>query len=118
MLIVSLNPHCIEKCLHSSDINPDYLTSDPCGTLCLCVRDETPGGQAVSERFQVDWVMALVSSLGVIAVRCDGRANGAQSSEFVHMLDMELQLKVLRYKLSSFGITQGCYDHHTLNAVL
>ncbi|KAB5587222.1 hypothetical protein PHYPO_G00010630 [Pangasianodon hypophthalmus] len=61
----------------------------------LLLVDGTPGGQAVSERFQVDWATVLVSSLGVIAVRCDGRGSGSQGSEFIHMLDQEDQLKAL-----------------------
>lgn len=52
----------------------------------------------MSEQFQVDWTTVLISSLGVIAVRCDGRGNGSQGSEFIHMLDREHQLKALRYK--------------------
>ncbi|MCJ8729002.1 hypothetical protein PDJAM_G00011320 [Pangasius djambal] len=66
----------------------------------LLLVDGTPGGQAVSERFQVDWATVLVSSLGVIVMRCDRRASGSQGSEFIHMLDQEDQLKAL----SSLGV--------------
>ncbi|KAG7336403.1 hypothetical protein KOW79_001096 [Hemibagrus wyckioides] len=61
----------------------------------LLLVDGTPGGQAVLERFQVDWVTVLVSSLGVVAVRCDGRGSGSRGSEFIHTLDKEDHLKVL-----------------------
>ncbi|XP_060778554.1 dipeptidyl aminopeptidase-like protein 6 isoform X2 [Neoarius graeffei] len=61
----------------------------------LLLVDGTPEGQAVSEQFQVDWVTVLVSSLGVIAVRCDGRGSGSQGSRFIHTLDQEDQLKAL-----------------------
>ncbi|KAF7708988.1 dipeptidyl aminopeptidase-like protein 6 isoform X2 [Silurus meridionalis] len=61
----------------------------------LLLVDETPGGQVVSEQFQLDWATVLVSNLGVIAVRCDGRGSGSRGSEFVHKLDKEDQLKAL-----------------------
>ncbi|XP_047667758.1 dipeptidyl aminopeptidase-like protein 6 isoform X2 [Tachysurus fulvidraco] len=60
----------------------------------LLLVDGTPE-QVVLERFQVDWVTVLVSSLGVVTVRCDGRGRGHRGSEFVHMLDKEVQLKAL-----------------------
>ncbi|XP_062311104.1 dipeptidyl aminopeptidase-like protein 6 [Osmerus eperlanus] len=39
----------------------------------LLLVDGTPGGQMVSERFELDWPTVLVSSFGVIVVRFDGR---------------------------------------------
>ncbi|XP_053540229.1 dipeptidyl aminopeptidase-like protein 6 isoform X3 [Ictalurus punctatus] len=61
----------------------------------LLLVDGTPGGQAVTEKFQVDWATVLVSTLGVIAVRCDGRGSGSRGSEFIHTLDKEDQLNAL-----------------------
>lgn len=48
------------------------------------------------EQFHVDWATVLVSSLGVIVVRCGGRSGASQGSEFIHTLDKEDQLKALR----------------------
>ncbi|XP_053350341.1 dipeptidyl aminopeptidase-like protein 6 [Clarias gariepinus] len=55
----------------------------------------TPGGHSMIEQFHVDWATVLVSSLGVIVVRCGGRSGASQGSEFIHTLDKEDQLKAL-----------------------
>uniref|UniRef100_A0A672H9P8 A-type potassium channel modulatory protein DPP6 n=1 Tax=Salarias fasciatus TaxID=181472 RepID=A0A672H9P8_SALFA len=50
----------------------------------LLLVDGTPGGQTVTERFQLDWASALVSSFGAVAVRCDGRGSGFQGTNLLH----------------------------------
>ena len=66
--------------------------------------DGTPGGQMVSERFELDWPTALVSSFGVIVVRFDGRGSGFQGTNLLHRVQKKLgvfeerdQLEALRY---------------------
>uniref|UniRef100_A0A3Q2U0C8 A-type potassium channel modulatory protein DPP6 n=1 Tax=Fundulus heteroclitus TaxID=8078 RepID=A0A3Q2U0C8_FUNHE len=52
--------------------------------------DGTPSGQTVSERFVLDWATALVSSFGVIVVRCDGRGSGFQGTNVLHRIHKKL----------------------------
>ncbi|XP_054620907.1 dipeptidyl aminopeptidase-like protein 6 isoform X2 [Dunckerocampus dactyliophorus] len=52
----------------------------------LLLVDGTPGGQSVSERFHMDWTIALVSSFGAIVVRCDGRGSGFQGTNLLHRI--------------------------------
>ncbi|XP_024136250.1 dipeptidyl aminopeptidase-like protein 6 [Oryzias melastigma] len=52
----------------------------------LLLVNGTPGGQTVSERFHMDWATVLVSSFGVIVVRCDGRGSGFQGTNLLHRI--------------------------------
>lgn len=63
-----------------------------------------PGGQSVSEQFQVDWATVLVSSFSTIVIRFDGHGSGFQGTSFLHKVRRKLgqleerdQLEALRY---------------------
>ncbi|MCJ8729039.1 hypothetical protein PDJAM_G00011720 [Pangasius djambal] len=88
--------------------------------------DGTPGSQSVSEKFQVDWATVLVSSFGVIVVRCDGRGSGFQGTNLLHTvhrrlgrLEEEDQLRALSIiakepyidttRIGAFGQVYGGY---------
>ncbi|XP_062848085.1 dipeptidyl aminopeptidase-like protein 6 [Trichomycterus rosablanca] len=92
----------------------------------LLLIDGTPGGQSVSEQFQVDWATVLVSSFSVIAVRCDGRGSGFRGAKLLHsvqhrlgQLEEEDQLKILSIlanepyidntRIGAFGQVYGGY---------
>ncbi|KAI1902256.1 hypothetical protein AGOR_G00042830 [Albula goreensis] len=69
----------------------------------LLLVDGTPGGQMVSEQFEVDWATVLVSSYSVVAVRFDSRGSGFQGTNFLHEVKRKLgrveeedQLEALR----------------------
>lgn len=68
-----------------------------------CDRDGTPGGQMVTEQFQVDWTTVLVSSFNIIVMRLDGRGSGFQGTNLLHRVKKKLgefeerdQLEALR----------------------
>ncbi|XP_076827358.1 A-type potassium channel modulatory protein DPP6 isoform X5 [Brachyhypopomus gauderio] len=92
----------------------------------LLIVDGTPGGQVVSEQFQVDWVTVLVSRFDVIAVRFDGRGSGFQGTNLLHKVQRRLgkfeeedQLKALsniakeqyidKTRIGAFGQVYGGY---------
>uniref|UniRef100_A0AAR2LNC2 Dipeptidyl-peptidase 6b n=1 Tax=Pygocentrus nattereri TaxID=42514 RepID=A0AAR2LNC2_PYGNA len=56
----------------------------------LLLVDGTPGGQMVTEQFQVDWATVLVSSYGTIVMRCDGRGSGFQGTNLLHRVRRKL----------------------------
>ena len=65
--------------------------------------DSTPGGQMVSELFQMDWATVLVSSFGAMVLRFDGRGSGFQGTNLLHRVQRKLgvfeerdQLEALR----------------------
>uniref|UniRef100_A0A8C4ZXY0 A-type potassium channel modulatory protein DPP6 n=1 Tax=Gadus morhua TaxID=8049 RepID=A0A8C4ZXY0_GADMO len=58
----------------------------------LLMVDGTPGGQMVSERFDMDWPAVLVSSFGAIVVRFDGRGSGFQGTNLLHRVQKKLGL--------------------------
>uniref|UniRef100_A0A7N6BER0 Dipeptidyl-peptidase 6b n=1 Tax=Anabas testudineus TaxID=64144 RepID=A0A7N6BER0_ANATE len=67
-------------------------------------RDGTPGGQMVTEQFQVDWATALVSSFSTIVIRFDGHGSGFQGTNLLHKVRRKLgkleerdQLEALRF---------------------
>ncbi|XP_077071022.1 dipeptidyl-peptidase 6 isoform X3 [Siphateles boraxobius] len=69
----------------------------------LLLVDGTPGGQAVTEQFQVDWTTVLVSSFNIIVMRLDGRGSGFQGTNLLHRVKKKLgefeerdQLEALR----------------------
>uniref|UniRef100_A0A672HJ73 Dipeptidyl-peptidase 6b n=1 Tax=Salarias fasciatus TaxID=181472 RepID=A0A672HJ73_SALFA len=70
----------------------------------LPLRDGTPGGQMVTEQFQVDWATALVSSFSTIVIRFDGHGSGFQGTNLLHKVRRRLgkleerdQLHALRF---------------------
>uniref|UniRef100_A0AAR2KIR5 Dipeptidyl-peptidase 6a n=1 Tax=Pygocentrus nattereri TaxID=42514 RepID=A0AAR2KIR5_PYGNA len=78
-----------------------YQAAPPATSL-----DGTPGGQMVTEQFQVDWATVLVSSYGTIVMRCDGRGSGFQGTNLLHRVRRKLgqieemdQLQALRLDL-------------------
>ncbi|XP_049336836.1 dipeptidyl aminopeptidase-like protein 6 isoform X1 [Astyanax mexicanus] len=92
----------------------------------LLLVDGTPGGQSVSEQFQVDWATVLVSSFGAIVVRVDGRGSGFQGTNYLHKVQRRLGrceeedlLKALSYiadapyidktRIGAFGQVYGGY---------
>uniref|UniRef100_A0A8C1R7X3 Dipeptidyl-peptidase 6b n=1 Tax=Cyprinus carpio TaxID=7962 RepID=A0A8C1R7X3_CYPCA len=69
----------------------------------LLLVDGTPGGQMVTEQFQVDWTTVLVSSFNTIVMRLDGRGSGFQGTNLLHRIKKKLgefeerdQLEALR----------------------
>uniref|UniRef100_A0AAX7VA59 Dipeptidyl-peptidase 6b n=1 Tax=Astatotilapia calliptera TaxID=8154 RepID=A0AAX7VA59_ASTCA len=69
----------------------------------LLLVDGTPGGQMVTEQFQVDWATVLVSSFSTIVVRFDGHGSGFQGTNLLHKVRRKLgkleerdQLEALR----------------------
>uniref|UniRef100_A0A673YA39 A-type potassium channel modulatory protein DPP6 n=1 Tax=Salmo trutta TaxID=8032 RepID=A0A673YA39_SALTR len=56
----------------------------------LLLVDGTPGGQMVSELFQMDWATVLVSSFGAMVVRFDGRGSGFQGTNLLHRVQRKL----------------------------
>ncbi|KAI3374930.1 hypothetical protein L3Q82_021461 [Scortum barcoo] len=70
----------------------------------LLLVDGTPGGQMVSEQFQVDWATVLVSSFSTIVIRFDGHGSGFQGTNFLQKVRRKLgkleerdQLEALRF---------------------
>uniref|UniRef100_A0A8C6L993 Dipeptidyl-peptidase 6b n=1 Tax=Nothobranchius furzeri TaxID=105023 RepID=A0A8C6L993_NOTFU len=76
-------------------------------SMCPCMQstqDGTPGGQMVTEQFQVDWATVLVSSFSTIVIRFDGHGSGFQGTNFLHKVRRKLgkleemdQLEALRF---------------------
>nr|XP_019959390.1 PREDICTED: dipeptidyl aminopeptidase-like protein 6 isoform X3 [Paralichthys olivaceus] len=69
----------------------------------LLLVDGTPGGQMVTEQFQVDWDTVLVSSFSTIVIRFDGHGSGFQGTNLLHKVRRRLgkleerdQLEALR----------------------
>lgn len=58
----------------------------------------------VSERFQLDWATALVSSFGVIVVRFDGRGSGFQGTNLLHRVQKRLGMFEERDQLEALSI--------------
>ncbi|KAF7656562.1 hypothetical protein LDENG_00039470 [Lucifuga dentata] len=70
----------------------------------LLLVDGTPGGQMVTERFQVDWPTVLISSFSTIVIRFDGHGSGFQGTNLLHRVRRKLgrleerdQLEALRF---------------------
>ncbi|KAM4552622.1 A-type potassium channel modulatory protein DPP6-like isoform 2-T2 [Odontesthes bonariensis] len=70
----------------------------------LLLVDGTPGGQMVTEQFQVDWATVLVSSFSAIVIRFDGHGSGFQGTNLLHKVRRRLgkleerdQLEALRF---------------------
>ncbi|KAG7280247.1 hypothetical protein CRUP_035374 [Coryphaenoides rupestris] len=65
---------------------------ETCHYPLLLLVDGTPGGQMVSERFDMEWPAVLVSSFGTIVVRFDGRGSGFQGTNLLHRVQKRLGL--------------------------
>uniref|UniRef100_A0A8B9L0F7 Dipeptidyl-peptidase 6b n=1 Tax=Astyanax mexicanus TaxID=7994 RepID=A0A8B9L0F7_ASTMX len=85
-----------DYCEYQPPSNPPTAPKTPC-------RDGTPGGQVVTEQFQVDWATVLVSSYSIIVIRFDGRGSGFQGTNLLHRVKRKLgqmeeidQLEALR----------------------
>uniref|UniRef100_A0A3P8WL41 Dipeptidyl-peptidase 6b n=1 Tax=Cynoglossus semilaevis TaxID=244447 RepID=A0A3P8WL41_CYNSE len=70
----------------------------------LLLVDGTPGGQMVTERFQVDWDTVLISSFSTIVIRFDGHGSGFRGTNLLHKvrrrlgkLDERDQMEALRF---------------------
>ncbi|KAK2860845.1 hypothetical protein Q7C36_005011 [Tachysurus vachellii] len=70
-------------------LKPAAFTDTAHYPLLLLV-DGTPGGQMVTEQFQVDWAMVLVSSYSTIVMRFDGRGSGFQGTNLLHRIKRKL----------------------------
>ncbi|XP_043082445.1 dipeptidyl aminopeptidase-like protein 6 isoform X1 [Puntigrus tetrazona] len=70
----------------------------------LLLVDGTPGSQAVSEQFHIDWASVLVSSFGVIAVRFDGRGSGFQGTNLLHKVQRRLGMFEEKDQLDALSI--------------
>uniref|UniRef100_A0A8D3BFP8 Dipeptidyl-peptidase 6b n=1 Tax=Scophthalmus maximus TaxID=52904 RepID=A0A8D3BFP8_SCOMX len=92
----------------------------------LLLVDGTPGGQMVTEQFQVDWDTVLVSSFSTIVIRFDGHGSGFQGTNLLHKVRRKLgkleerdQLEALRFiskepyidknRMGVFGKAYGGY---------
>ncbi|CAB1328356.1 unnamed protein product [Coregonus sp. 'balchen'] len=67
---------------------PDFSESRHYGLLLVV--DGSPGGQAVSDRFILDWDSVLVSSDNVIVARLDGRGSGFLGQRVLHEVHQRL----------------------------
>uniref|UniRef100_A0A8C8GCM8 Dipeptidyl peptidase like 10 n=1 Tax=Oncorhynchus tshawytscha TaxID=74940 RepID=A0A8C8GCM8_ONCTS len=67
---------------------PDFSESRHYGLLLIV--DGSPGGQAVSDRFVLDWDSVLVSSDNVIVARLDGRGSGFLGQRVLHEVHRRL----------------------------
>uniref|UniRef100_A0A8D3C7K1 Dipeptidyl-peptidase 6b n=1 Tax=Scophthalmus maximus TaxID=52904 RepID=A0A8D3C7K1_SCOMX len=65
-------------------------------------RDGTPGGQMVTEQFQVDWDTVLVSSFSTIVIRFDGHGSGFQGTNLLHKVRRKLGKLEERDQLEAF----------------
>uniref|UniRef100_A0A672J137 Dipeptidyl peptidase like 10 n=1 Tax=Salarias fasciatus TaxID=181472 RepID=A0A672J137_SALFA len=86
---------------------PDFSESRHYGLLLVI--DSAPGGQAVSDRFSLDWDSVLVSSDSVIVARLDGRGSGFQGQRILHevhqrlgTVDVQDQIAAVECVLTSF----------------
>ncbi|XP_052359554.1 dipeptidyl aminopeptidase-like protein 6 isoform X3 [Oncorhynchus keta] len=70
----------------------------------LLLVDSTPGGQMVSELFQMDWATVLVSSFGAMVVRFDGRGSGFQGTNLLHRVQRKLGVFEERDQLEALSI--------------
>uniref|UniRef100_A0A8C9WQ69 A-type potassium channel modulatory protein DPP6 n=1 Tax=Scleropages formosus TaxID=113540 RepID=A0A8C9WQ69_SCLFO len=58
----------------------------------LLMVDGTPGEQAITEQYQVDWSLVLISSFSVIVIQFDGRGSGFHGSNLLHKVHRRLGL--------------------------
>uniref|UniRef100_A0AAY5JY57 Dipeptidyl peptidase like 10 n=1 Tax=Esox lucius TaxID=8010 RepID=A0AAY5JY57_ESOLU len=82
------------ECFQFSDLPlkisypPDFSESRHYGLLLVV--DGSPGGQAVSDRFVLDWDSVLVSSDNIIVARLDGRGSGFLGQRVLHEVHQRL----------------------------
>ncbi|XP_013881529.1 inactive dipeptidyl peptidase 10 [Austrofundulus limnaeus] len=67
----------------------------------LLVLDSAPGGQAVSDRFSLDWDSVLVSSDRAIVARLDGRGSGFQGQRIQHGLHQKVGVVDVQDQMSA-----------------
>uniref|UniRef100_A0A8C7FMP0 Dipeptidyl peptidase like 10 n=1 Tax=Oncorhynchus kisutch TaxID=8019 RepID=A0A8C7FMP0_ONCKI len=84
---------------------PDFSESRHYGLLLIV--DGSPGGQAVSDRFVLDWDSVLVSSDNVIVARLDGRGSGFLGQRVLHevhrrlgTIEVQDQITAVEYMLT------------------
>uniref|UniRef100_A0A673Z8S9 Dipeptidyl peptidase like 10 n=1 Tax=Salmo trutta TaxID=8032 RepID=A0A673Z8S9_SALTR len=86
--------HCKGKLMEHFDLPlkisypPDFSESRHYGLLLVV--DGSPGGQAVSDRFILDWDSVLVSSDNIIVARLDGRGSGFLGQRVLHEVHQRL----------------------------
>ncbi|XP_075993582.1 inactive dipeptidyl peptidase 10-like, partial [Genypterus blacodes] len=81
---------------------PDFSQSDLYGLLLIV--PSSPGGQAVTDEFRLDWDRVLVESEQVIVARLDGRGSGFRGQRVLQQIhqrlgtvDAEDQIAALEY---------------------
>uniref|UniRef100_A0AAY4CJJ7 Dipeptidyl-peptidase 6b n=1 Tax=Denticeps clupeoides TaxID=299321 RepID=A0AAY4CJJ7_9TELE len=67
-------------------------------------RDGAPGGQQVSEGFEVDWASVLVSTFSTIVLRFDGRGSGFRGTDFLYKVRSRLGSLELEDQLEALSI--------------
>uniref|UniRef100_A0A8C7Q2Y0 A-type potassium channel modulatory protein DPP6 n=1 Tax=Oncorhynchus mykiss TaxID=8022 RepID=A0A8C7Q2Y0_ONCMY len=80
----------------------DYRLNMP--PSLVVTSDSTPGGQMVSELFQMDWATVLVSSFGAMVLRFDGRGSGFQGTNLLHRVQRKLGVFEERDQLEALSI--------------
>uniref|UniRef100_A0A4W6DJC8 Dipeptidyl-peptidase 6b n=1 Tax=Lates calcarifer TaxID=8187 RepID=A0A4W6DJC8_LATCA len=70
----------------------------------LLLVDGTPGGQMVTEQFQVDWATVLVSSFSTIVIRFDGHGSGFQGTNLLHKVRRKLGTFEERDQLEALSV--------------
>uniref|UniRef100_A0A673LB57 Dipeptidyl aminopeptidase-like protein 6 n=1 Tax=Sinocyclocheilus rhinocerous TaxID=307959 RepID=A0A673LB57_9TELE len=91
-----------DYCLNMQIVKPAGFTETAHYPLLLLV-DGTPGGQMVTEQFQVDWTTVLVSSFNTIVMRLDGRGSGFQGTNLLHRIRKKLGEFEERDQLEAYG---------------
>uniref|UniRef100_A0A8C1T217 Dipeptidyl-peptidase 6b n=1 Tax=Cyprinus carpio TaxID=7962 RepID=A0A8C1T217_CYPCA len=91
----------------------------------LLLVDGTPGGQIVTEQFQVDWTTVLVSSFNTIVMRLDGRGSGFQGTNLLHRVKKKLgeleerdQLELPYIDSSRVGVYGKAYGGYLASRLL
>ncbi|XP_028831962.1 dipeptidyl-peptidase 6 isoform X2 [Denticeps clupeoides] len=70
----------------------------------LLMVDGAPGGQQVSEGFEVDWASVLVSTFSTIVLRFDGRGSGFRGTDFLYKVRSRLGSLELEDQLEALSI--------------
>uniref|UniRef100_A0A8C6UC94 Uncharacterized protein n=1 Tax=Neogobius melanostomus TaxID=47308 RepID=A0A8C6UC94_9GOBI len=92
---VVLSPDYQHVLLHCTGNKSNFNCGDEAFTSYLS-SDSTPGGQAVSEQFSLDWDSVLVSSDSVIVARLDARGSGFEGQRLLHELHHRLGILELQ----------------------
>ncbi|XP_057190855.1 dipeptidyl aminopeptidase-like protein 6b isoform X2 [Triplophysa rosa] len=120
-----------DYCLNVQILKPAGFVETAHYPLLLLV-DGTPGGQVVTEQFEVDWTTVLVSSFNTVVMRLDGRGSGFQGTNLLHRVQKKLgefeerdQLEALRLisqlkyiDMSRIGVYGKAYGGYLVSRLL